>query len=847
MSIIEKRLNKIIRLYNEFVNTTDARIKEKITATSYLLFTTLLAGSVKENTKITQDLFNKINGPNDFLINAFWQFVFYGESYMQNIQTASILKKICDKKTICNNVDIAKKFYATMERLREGDKERDNDDNYIDYSKVLHFFSTKTRQESQKCEGQIDWSQCVVNNKFVDYLLKWAKTIFKSEKAYLRFIKQDNDYFVRLFDYTGEVKDVYTGEVKDVIELNVNDYIQDSKTLQSFIESGAVESKICILLVEYEKNCGVEAFNYLKNALENNTSKAKDLIISFDIVARQSFCLIKKGIAITKHNYIDKTQQAEELFELAMIENEESDEYKQCVEKHKSRKTLIQLGNDFTNEEQEQIVNDIKEYNVAKQDIEAIIQEKQIDLAEQNNIIATQKEVITSKTLKLETEIEKLKEAINYNDVVKQAADLEKQFKAKFLSVVGVEFDGWDKFTLEVVKEGLVEKKTHKAKYEAQAKDIVSIKYLDKPVEMLTNIERQIYGDRIIRFLYHYKFFDIVEAKIGDNIIGIENRFICEAAKLLTKNEDNTTLLYLLDKVLTWEQRQVISEIDDSIKWANRHIHKAEGQIKKIQQHIDNLQAVIELCFDKSVDDTINEPDDNNMGSGLSECIELDNTQESQNDIEALRELYELKEVMLEQVKGSPVTEQTINELQSIIDDIEPEATIADVFIKDEFIDVLNYAIAKKEQAEETKKIAEQELKSESDIKAVEQQETKKGNRLLLITKDVAIAHLKQDFDKYIKKTHTRLRERVDFMLEVLKINNLGFEYAGKKLRRNIEFIKQAVTINENNILFLENDLKKDPAFMLELLEHNPELLKFVDETLRFNAFTQQQAESIKK
>ena len=231
-------------------------------------------------------------------------------------------------------------------------------------------------------------------------------------------------------------------------------------------------------------------------------------------------------------------------------------------------------------------------------------------------------------------------------------------------------------------------------------------------------------------------------------------------------------------------------------------------------------------------------------------------------ELKQLEELYELKELMLEQVKNEPVTDETICYLQSIIDEIEPEATLCDnIIIKDEFIDVLNYAIEKQKQKndvdlENARLQIENPAENKNDgnlekntpeIIDTNKQENKKGKRLLLITKDIAISHLKQDFDIFIKKTHTRLREQQDFMLEVLKINNLGFKYAGKKLRRNIEFVKQAVTINENNMLFLEEDLKKDPAFMLELLEYNPELLKFADESLRCNAFIQQQAEGFKK
>ena len=254
----------------------------------------------------------------------------------------------------------------------------------------------------------------------------------------------------------------------------------------------------------------------------------------------------------------------------------------------------------------------------------------------------------------------------------------------------------------------------------------------------------------------------------------------CEVEKALC----DLVLLY----TQSYHDKFIISDWYNRVDVVLKNLELAKTNTKEVlEEEIDNnnenepvIKNNIIETDDKIIYDDAEEPE-----------LESNATQQAnftEAEVKQLKELYDLKNTMLEKIKNEPVTDETIKNLQSIIDEIDPEATINDeIIIQDEFISVLNYAIAKKQQAVENQKSANQKREGKS---SVEQQKHKKSNRLLLTKKDEAIMYLKQDFNKYIKKVHTRLREQEDFVKTMCQINPYcDKKYIGKNLRKKIGFL----------------------------------------------------------
>ena len=254
----------------------------------------------------------------------------------------------------------------------------------------------------------------------------------------------------------------------------------------------------------------------------------------------------------------------------------------------------------------------------------------------------------------------------------------------------------------------------------------------------------------------------------------------CEVEKALC----DLVLLY----TQSYHDKFIISDWYNRVDVVLKNLELAKTNTKEVlEEEIDNnnenepvIKNNIIETDDKIIYDDAEEPE-----------LESNATQQAnftEAEVKQLKELYDLKNTMLEKIKNEPVTDETIKNLQSIIDEIDPEATINDeIIIQDEFISVLNYAIAKKQQAVENQKSANQKREGKS---SVEQQKHKKSNRLLLTKKDESIMYLKQDFNKYIKKVHTRLREQEDFVKTMFQINPYcDKKYIGKNLRKKIGFL----------------------------------------------------------
>lgn len=329
-----------------------------------------------------------------------------------------------------------------------------------------------------------------------------------------------------------------------------------------------------------------------------------------------------------------------------------------------------------------------------------------------------------------------------------------------------------------------------------------------------SNWEQKIKKHKILTRIYKVNNDSFAKSKLNKEILDELDKLYINTSKMFVNIPDNEIIenckkqkeFYLLIE-------KIRQDFESNPKYQNLNntyynMYDPVYHTKKInEQAVENIKTTQEqnneefsiepepvIENEKTIDNNINKPNEKIIYNDIDEAEPQGNAQQTnftEAEVKQLEELYELKEMMLEQIKNNPVTDVTINNLQSIIDDIDdkdPEANIGgEVIIKDEFIEVLNYAIAKQQQAVENQKSAIQENERKS---SAEQQKEKKNSRLLITKKDEAIMYLKQDFNKYIKKVHTRLREDADFVKTIFAINHLcDKKYIGKNLRQNASFL----------------------------------------------------------